>query len=278
MRFFFADDSKQQNPTRDGMGSLVAIGGVAANGDSVRALEQEIGEICAEFGFPAGQEFKWSPGAGLWMRTNLIEDCRQEFFLRVLRLAAAHEVGAVFVAEDIRYARATPNAPTPEIDVTRMFLERADTCLRKQDVNDYGVVITDRPGGGRGEEDAFLFQCLETLQKGTRYVMPARIALPVLSAPSDLVRLSQLADVVTGCTLAYVGGENRFAPPVFEAIKPLLLRDGQRIGGIGLKIHPDYIYVNLHHWLVGDSHHVKWGAGIPLPLLSRPYAGDPDHW
>lgn len=278
MHFFFADDAKQGKPTRDGMGPLVATGGVVVPGDRVRGLEQEIDRICEASGFPTGEEFKWSPDRDQWMHANLVGDARRDFFLNILRLAAACGAEALVVIDDTRYATAIRDAPSHEADVTRMFLERADNYLRWARVNDHGVVIADRPGGGRREEDKFLLDCLETLQVGTKYVKPERIALPVLSARSDLVRLAQLADVVTGCTLSRVAGEAQYAPPVFEGIKPLLLRDGGRIGGIGLKIHPDYIYVNLYHWVLGDDTFWRGGGGWPLPIVGRPYRQSPDRY
>ena len=278
MHFFFADDAKQGNPTRDRMGPLVAIGGIVVPGDHVRGLEREIDDARGQSGFPPGEEFKWSPDRNQWMYANLVGDPRRDFFMEVLRLAGASGAEALIVVEDSKHARATAGAPSPEADVTRMFLERADNYLRLASVNDDGVVIADRPGGGRREEDRFLLECLETLQVGTKYVKPQRIALPVLAARSDLVRLAQLADVVTACTLSRVAGGKQYAPPVFDAIRPLLLRDGPRIGGIGLKIHPDFVYANLYHWLLGDTHHVKLLMGIPFPLVGRPYAGNPDRY
>lgn len=76
-----------------------------------------------------------------------------DFFLNLLRIAAAHGTEALVVIEDIRHKRGTVDAASLEADVTRMFLERADNYLRWARVNDYGVVIVDRPGGGRREED-----------------------------------------------------------------------------------------------------------------------------
>jgi hypothetical protein len=253
VHFFFADDAKQGKPTRERMGSLVAIGGIVVPGDRLQSLEQEISRACDAAGFPPGEEFKWSPRRDQWMYANLVEDARRDFFREVLRLAADHGAEALVVIDDTSYGKAISDAPNHETDVTRMFLERADNYLRWTRVNDHGVVIADRPGGGRLEEDKFLLDCLEMLQVGTKYVKPERIALPVLSVRSDLVRLAQLADVVTGCTLSRVAGEAQYAPPVFEGIKPLLLKTGGRVGGVGLKIHPDLIYVNLYHWVLGDD-------------------------
>jgi hypothetical protein len=115
------------------------------------------------------------------------------------------------------------------------------------------------------------------LQEGTRFRAFGRIALPVLCAPSKLVRLIQAADVVVGCTCAYVAGEDRHSPPVFEGIRDLLVKDGRRVGGVGLKLHPDIKYANLYHWLLGDSHIWKGMVGHPLPLGEFPYSEDPLH-
>ena len=61
----------------------------------------------------------------------------------------------------------------------------------------------------------------------------------------------------------------------FDMIHPILRREGDRIGGVGLKLHPDFVYANLYHWLVGDAHYWRGNIGTPLPLKGRPYSTDP---
>lgn len=56
---FAIDDSKQNKPTGDGMGPLVAVGGVHVVGDAVRDLELALDALCKKTGFPDGEEFKW---------------------------------------------------------------------------------------------------------------------------------------------------------------------------------------------------------------------------
>lgn len=272
MRLIFADDSRQNSPSRPGMGPLVTIGGISVDAEDVRALSDSIDTICAQFGFPQNQEFKWSPGRELWMRDNLIGEKRREFFASIIQLLAERQVVALVVIEDTRCARAT-DAPSPEMDVTTLFLERIDNqCARR---NCYGLVVADRPSGGRSDEDTFLADCLETLQTGTGYVIPSRIAHNVISTPSKLSRLLQAADLITSCTLAVVSGERQYAPPIFDAIRGLLDNDRLRIGGYGLKIHPDYKYANLYYWLVGDKYIMRWSIGYPLPMVNCPYNADP---
>lgn len=101
----------------------------------------------------------------------------------------------------------------------------------------------------------------------------------VLTSDSKHARLLQLADVVTSCTLSLIAGEERFAPDTFRHIEPLLRREAGRVGGVGVKIHPDLRYCNLYHWLFGDSHIWRNGVGHPLPLRGQMYyasATDPN--
>ena len=93
----------------------------------------------------------------------------------------------------------------------------------------------------------------------------------VVSSPSKFIRLLQIADVVVGCTLAIVAGEKRYAPLTFKEIKPMLDKGLGGIGGTGLKIHPDFKYVNLYHWIAGDATYVKNMRGWNLPKDGHPY-------
>ncbi len=270
--FFFADDSCNSKPSRPGMGRLVAIGGVYIPSQVVGGLEAATNALCDNYGFPPGEEFKWSPGRALWMHGQLVGKHRESFFVELLELVRDREGKAIVVIEDTDYSTATGSRSAEE-DVTVLFLERAHNHLEHMDSE--GIVVVDRPGGGRRDEDAFLGGCLETLQSGTAYVKPDRIVCNVFSTPSKLDRLLQVADVVTSCTTAFVGGESCFSPPVFRAIKPILCSATDRIGGVGLKIHPDFRYANLYYWLLGDSHRIRWPTGQPLPIPGLPYFAGP---
>lgn len=272
MDFFFADDSLETKPSRQRVGKLVAIGGIHVPDQTVRPLEKQIGDLCDTCGFPTGEPFKWSPGPELWMHDHLRGHQRQSFFIAVLTLLEQADVTAIVVIEDASCRPATCGL-SAEMDVTRMFLERADQHLKA--VRCQGIVITDRPGGGAEAQNRFLADCAEALQTGTEYVSLKRIAF-VLSTPSKLVRLLQAADMVTSCTRAFVAGEKQFSPPVFNAVKRILRSEGGRIGGVGLKIHPDFKYANLYHWLLGDTHVWRPGPAIPLPSPDRAYSSSPD--
>lgn len=117
-----------------------------------------------------------------------------------------------------------------------------------------------------------------TLRNGHGYVQPARIALNVLTTDSRLVRLLQAADLVTGATFAYVSGESTWSPGVVGRLRDLFPSELGRVGGVGVKLHPDYVYANLYHWIFGDTVYVRYPLGHPYPLEERPFAAGPDEY
>jgi hypothetical protein len=262
MDLFAIDDSAQLSPTRDGMGPLVAVGGVHVSGTAVRDLELGLDALCTEAGFPAGEEFKWSPPKGSWMRKELIAEAREAFFLLAMALARNAGATAIVAMEDTRKVKASAESPTHEDDVTMMFLERAHSQVLPGRT---ALVVFDRPGGDHRDDFVFLSSCIDKLRTGTAYTKLDKLAL-ALSTDSKLSRLLQLADVITACSTSFVAGEPRWSPPVFrDGVLPMLREDYGRKGGCGLKIHPDMRYGNLYHWLLGDTQFVRYQAGIPLP-------------
>lgn len=262
MDLFAIDDSAQKKPSRDGVGPLVAVGGIHVPGSGVRELELSLDELCVDTGFPEAEEFKWSPAKKSWQYKELHDEQRDEFFLAALGLARDAGAVAIVVVEDTNKQRATDQASSHEEDVTMLFLERAHNHMT---AGDFAIVVFDRPGGDRRAETDFLATTLATLRSGTTYAALDRLALAV-STDSKLSRLVQLADVVTACTTSFVAGESRYAPKIFEeGILPMLRQEAGRVGGCGLKIHPDHRYGNLYHWLLGDETLWKGRSGISLP-------------
>jgi uncharacterized protein DUF3800 len=276
--FAFVDDVKQKS-TREGMGPLVGAGAVLIPGSKLASLEEEIHKSCKKFGFPIddpkGSEFKWSPGRELWMYNYLPGSKRDKFFLSLIELLSTFGAQAVVVIEDTEKKVADQSSLSHEINAARLLLERLNKFLASHD--ETAVAIFDRPSGDRKAENDFLAFAIDMLREGTRFVKFSRIALNVLCTQSRFVRLLQVADLVTSCTGAYVAGEEKFSPPIFRAILPLLWRGSDRVGGYGLKIHPDHKYANLYHWLLNDTHFWKRNCGHPLPLNSHPYRNIPDH-
>lgn len=277
MDLFFVDDAMQLKPSRDGMNSpLKAMGGIHVPDESVGALEHAIESTCKEYGFPDEAVFKWSPGrddAELWMHNNLTGNKRQEFFTRILKIAKVAEAKAMVVIEDTSCKTAT-SAKERDVDLLNLFLERANLALGNEGC--HGIVICSQPSGNRKNEHKFLADCVKTLRYGTDYTNFEHIPLSILSASHKFIRLLQLADIVTSCTTAFVAGESKHSPQIFKVIKQILVRHSDRIGGVGLKIHPDLKYANLYHWLLDDKIFYKGDKCLNMPLLDAPYSASPD--
>jgi len=210
------------------------------------------------------------------MRKGLVEEQRRQFLLDVLEILRGFGAAAFVVVSDETSRLATRGAATVEADVVNLILERIGHYLRNCESD--GVVIADRPGGGRPDEEKFLLGCLEMTQAGAGYIVPGRIGINVLSAPSKFIRLLQAADLIVSCTLARIAGERTHAPPIFDRILPLFPREKDRCGGVGVKIHPDFKYANLYHWLLKDEYFVRMNVGVPLPFKDRPFAQNADEY
>jgi hypothetical protein len=273
MYFVFADDAKQDRPSRKRMGPLVAAGAILLNGDRLKDLESSIETLCKKKGFPVEDpkksEFKWSPGKELWMRDNLSAMDREQFLLSVIERLADAEVKVIVAIDDkhCSVANSSENGSahlTHEQDATYLLFERVNRLL--QDLHEDAIVINDRPSE---PENEFLAAGLEMWRRGTRYVRFDRIAINLLCTQSRFVRLLQCADLITSCVTAYVAGERVWSPPVFTSIKRLLHSKDGRIGGCGLKFHYT-LHRDLYHWLLGDSTYYAHGNDLFFTMRKEP--------
>jgi hypothetical protein len=147
-------------------------------------------------------------------------------------------------------------------------------CL--QDRQSLGLIICDRPGGSKKEEDVMLAQVLDTILEGTDFIPPTQVVLNILTTSSHLVTELQLADLVTGITTAMVAGDVGYAEALFEEIRPMLHRNALGYaGGAGLKLYPVDL-LNLHYWVGKEDTFVKLGMNLnwKLPHKDWPYATD----
>jgi hypothetical protein len=269
MKFFFLDDSRYRNCSRPKVGSLVAVGGVIVDAAAARPLDTSINELCGRYGFPERAPFKWSPDGDLWMRDNLRGQKRQQFFTEVLELALNSGSRAQVTICDSTMKTANSHVDDHEMDVLLLSLERFDIELSRE--KDNGLVIVSRPSGNRKEEDKFLVECADKVAAGTNYSNFNQLAANVLTMPHTNSRLLQVADLVASITTAMVAGYTKHAGGVFPSVKPLLLRTSSGlIGGVGVKIHPDYSYINLYHWVLGDTK----DDGSPALVPGRPFFKD----
>jgi hypothetical protein len=276
MNTWFLDDSRQSTPSRDGMETpLCSVGGICVPEAHLQHLASSLEDLCSRVGFPTGEEFKWSPGRELWMRANLQADERTSFFLEAARLAKDHSVTGILVCSDVKYEALT-NADTHELATVRLLLERIHQHTPRQQ---QCTVIADTPSGSsRRTNDDFIYDCLNTVRSGTNVFASLDRIHIVLLYDSRWHRCLQLADLFTSCLTAYIAGEDRWSPPVAESLRELLREEMGRRGGYGVKLHPDYIYSNLYHWLFGDEYFVTDNLGDKLPMPKRPYGTSPDRF
>lgn len=197
------------------------------------------------------------------MRDNLTGERRETFYKDVLRLGAQHGATGIVTISDPTKGLATGKASNAEMDVLVMTLERFDLALAQN----VGLVIVARPSGGRPDEDKFIVACAALLNKGTDYVSFNKLATNVLTMPFENSRLLQLADLVVSISTAMIAGHTEFAGKVFPEVKSILRTYQNRIGGAGLKLHPDFSYANLYHWILGDQEF----KSTKLPIKNRPF-------
>lgn len=272
MEVFFLDDSAQKG-AREGMGTVVAAGGVLIDERALRPLSIKIDAIAESFGVPPQEELKWSPKKGSWLHGNLHGDARTECYRQVLAAAAESDARAIVVCWDTN--RTSLKGADAFAKCVKYVFERMTVHLTKR--NAHAIVVADRPGGGKDQEEQFLTDFLEHFQNGTDYVDPDRILMNVLTTPSHLVRHLQLADLVTGITTAMVSGQTKYASDLFPAVQKLLIRNhADGIAATGLKLMPNEL-VNVYHWVLGESLLHKGGGAISYRLPDRgfPYATGP---
>lgn len=273
MHIWFSDDSRQRKPSRMRMGPIVAAGAIGIPELSVQVIEASLNDLCVRTGFPSGEEFKWSPGRELWMHTSLRDHARTIFFRELFNIARINGVVGIMAAVDADFKTVT-GASSHEMDVVSLLLERIHHQTSEQQRS---LVVADKPSGGSATDtDHFLARCAETLTTGTTAMKSLSRICMVLTCSSRLNRCLQLADVFTSCLTAYIAGEDRYSPEVAKEIRPILRREMDRIGGCGVKLHPDYKYANLYHWLFGDQYFYRANVGSPMPLAGRPYAAGSD--
>lgn len=272
MHLAFIDDAKQ-TPTRLGFkGKLVSVAALCVRADGARATERALEATCDEYGFPDGEEFKWSPRRGSWMYSNLTGLDRARFFSLIAEHLIDGGCFATVVMEDDGRSPAT-RALTAKQDVVVLLLERVANRLKE--LGETAFVVADRPGGDRREEDRFVADCLSALEKGTDYVKHHEVTF-VVTTDSKFLRLLQSADLVASCMTAYVAGESTYSPPIVTRLLPLFPTAYDRRAGYSIKIHPSYSFANLHHWLFGESQWVRCQMGVPMPLKGWAYYTSPD--
>jgi hypothetical protein len=278
MEIFFADDSVQRG-FRTAQGKLVGFGGIFVEESELRGLSDDVEDLARRYKIPPGVELKWSPPRTSWIHTNLLDPDRPACFRQVIEAAAARRVKALVAVVDL--GRVAWTEPQAIRECVKYVWERIEMHLSRPART--GLIVADRPSGGAKEEDALLSDFLEMSSVGTGWVLPRNVGLNLLTTSSHLLRHLQVADLVTGATVAAVGG-SKWAAGVFPAVRPILIKNALGYaGGTGLKLVPREC-VNLYYHVLGETAYTRastmGGIGLPLerywspPREALDYFGD----
>jgi hypothetical protein len=269
VRVAFLDDSEQTRPPRAGLGSLLTIAAAIFPQDHLTEFAKDLVGIAAALGSPAGEEIKWHPPKGSFLRSadgQLVKTMRRQ----ILEAAASHQVRTVTVILDRGAAYKSYTKAQAGMKILKWLYERVSMHLG--DYGDTGIMIADKPGGGAREEKRWLAGALELTRDGTEYVEPGRIVLPVLTADSRHVPHLQLADLIASATTAAVAGH-----PAGLELGPLLatLMHRHRLGdvnGAGLVLFPENYNLLRHCFGEASASKPSTGRTYPLPWHEWPYA------
>ncbi|WP_419656552.1 hypothetical protein Dvar_56460 [Desulfosarcina variabilis str. Montpellier] len=268
MEIFFADDTVQKS-IREGMGKVIGFGGLFITPQNIRPLTAEINQIATRYNIPDGEEIKWSPDRKSYIYRYLHGSDRTNCYSEILNATKKYDIKSLVIAWDT--GRTSLQGDAAFEKCVDFLFERISVQWKKK--NNIGIIVADRPSGGRKEEEKFLINFLDRYQRGTEYSLPDNFALNILTTHSHLVRPLQLADLITGITVSMVCGGYKYAKPLFPIIKDTLIRNHLGfIGGTGLKLFPDDL-VNLYYWVLNEDcfSKVSLMSGRMLPWNIRPY-------
>jgi hypothetical protein len=271
-RLLFLDDSKHNECPRDGIGSLVAIGGICVSADRANELNRRLKGDCLEkFGLAADTSFKWSPPKNSLFRINLSDSQRGDLIKHVLSVLGEFDPFAI-VALCETATSPVDGTDSHEMSALMMVMERFHNNIGS---TSSGIIVIDRPAGGKTDEENYLTECADIVATGSKYAEFNKIACPIVSMPFKLSRILQVADLVVSITASYFAGHSA-AAEFFPYVLPLFKTNqiGRR-GGVSVKLHPDSKYVNLYHWLLDDEHFTRGNLSEKMPLVGKPYARSP---
>jgi hypothetical protein len=269
MRVAFLDDSEQASPPRAGLGHLLAFAAAIFPEESLTPFAAGLSGIVAELGIPPGEEIKWNPPRGSFLKAaggHLVKTLRR----RMLEAAVGHQVRTVTVIIDHNAAYTRLSQAEVGKIILKWLYERVSMHLGDHD--DVGIMIADKPGGGAKEEKRWLADTLELTSDGTEYVQPGRVVLPVVTADSRHVPHLQLADLIAAATTGAIAG----IPPALE-LGPLLAKLMHRhslgdVNGAGLVLWPENYNLLYHCFGETSASKPSMNAGYVLPWRGWAYA------
>jgi hypothetical protein len=271
MRLVFIDDSQQRDPPRRDLGHLLAIGAVIVPQQQVADYAAALATIRTEIGIPPGEEIKWKPPQGSFLKGAGGEVVTQ-LRIRMLQAAIDHQIRSIVVILDHSAAYTSRTQGEVGKEILKWLYERVTMHLADHD--DIGIMIADKPGGNSAQEGRWLTETLTLTNDGTEYVEPGRVVLPIVTAPSHHVPHLQLADLVVAASTAAVAGR-KSGLDLKSLLRQLIHR--HRLGdinGAGVVLFPEEW--NLYYWAFDEEScsRPSTNSGFRLPYPKSKYATD----
>lgn len=272
MKIIFLDDSIQRDPRREGVGTLVALGGVIVPEGEVSGYAADLVAIKDRLGVPREEEIKWKPAKGSFLRDadgRLVTDLRESM------LRAAIDRGTSSVVHVLDHDRVYQAKSVVEVGQELLKWTYDKVALGLGDEG--AIMIADKPGGGAADDSRWLAKTLALTNDGTDYTAGGKVVLPVLTAGSHHVPHLQLADLVVAATTAAIAGR-----PSGLGLVPLLHQLARKTGygyagGAGITLWPPELR-DLLYWIFNEDTYrtsntwqVLGPAGDPASAAGRPF-------
>lgn len=248
MKILFLDDSFLSTS------SLLGYGGFVVDAHAVRSLSDDLCEVKRQKRIPLTVELKWSPSAKHFLRSSF-KGSRHELYKEALNLLKKYDARLFCIIHDVSQCYGV-RIHGWNLDQTKIWASKEQmkylserfqhTILSNN--NDVGIIISDNYESRKGEE-AITKQATFDLQKGTMFQKLDRISTIPLMADSKYCYPIQLADLVTGITVAYFC-EGKYASELFPEIAKLFAYDRHlkstsfvstftaSVLGVGIKLFP----------------------------------------
>lgn len=274
MKVLFLDDSFQSSHSFQG------YGGFCIDSKAIRPLSDDLSAVKKQYQIPWDTELKWSPSKGHYLNSTF-KGKRQSLYSDALSLLRKYNARLICVIHHLSQCYGVTGHGWSEQEAKlwaakeqmKYLAERFQrTFLESQDTE--GIIISDNYASKRGEQ-ALIRQATTDLTTGTFFQTLDRVSMMPLMADSRYCFPIQLADLLTGITVAFFA-ESKYAKELFPGILDLFAYNPHpgaisfgstytaAVLGVGIKLFPPEFKKKgkaLLKWVDAD-YLVTKGSGI----------------
>jgi len=248
MKVLFLDDSFNAEKNYQG------YGGFCIDADNIHQLSDEIQALKRRKRIPWDVELKWSPSRNHYLR-NKYKGSRNDLYREALAILRQNKAQLFCAIHDLKQCYGVTehgwNKNEARLWATKEQLkyltERFQrTILKNQQM--YGLIISDNYASRRGEK-AIVKQATADIVRGTIFQKFDYVSLVPLMADSKYCFPIQLADLVTGITVAFFA-KGKYGLELFPDIVDLFAYNphqrsisfssiySESVIGVGIKLFP----------------------------------------